>query len=218
MLLPHPSGVSWCPQLPVSSLPHPSEDTPRGFSSVTHRWCWYSMDTHQPLHYGAGTATAASLQCQRDGRAAPSSQPSPQQPPDPRPGSGTMMDGVKWSLGKTNTWCWIAANSPPQAPNGPPSRIPLGGLAALSPAPLKNKSSSQCPTAPRTLVPPISARPQTTGGAEDVSASSLQLLSQRLMWVFQSRGGTGTGGDSCGQASRGAGVGDAGAGPSEHRQ
>lgn len=29
-----------------------------------------------------------------------------------------MMDGVKWSLGKTNTRCWIAANTPHRDPMG----------------------------------------------------------------------------------------------------
>jgi len=93
---------------------------------------------------------------------------------------------------------------------------PAGTQRATQPrpagtCPIKQQIEQQASNSPPGT--PHLCQPETTRGAEDALASSLQLLSRRLAWVFQSRGPTRARGSSRGRASGG---GDAGAGLSQH--
>lgn len=214
----NPSGLAgalWCPKLAVpcpQGLCHPSDDVLKGFSGSTHGRCRHSRDTCRLATLGTVALQSPSIQPRgsRNSHCSISAMPegrnsSPRRTVQPTAPQERLGDG--WSemerWGRQTHTAPDSSKLPPTGTQWVTESYPAGGLAAPSPASLKSKSSSEHPASPPVL--PHLCQPETTGGADDVTASSLQLLSQRLMWIFPKHKSHWGAGNSLGRASRGLG-------------
>lgn len=167
--------------------------------------CRHSKDPHRPATPGTVALQSPSLQPRqsRNDRCSISAMPegrnsSPRRTAQPAapPGSCTMMDGVKWSAGEgKHAQRLDSGELPPAGTQWANKPRPAGRAGSPISCPIKKQIEQ--PASYRPPVPPHHlCQPETTRRAEDVLASSLQLLSRGFMCIFQSTGHTRAHGNS----------------------
>lgn len=108
-----------------------------------------------------------------------------------------MMHGVKWSAGEgKHAQRLDSGELPPAGTQWANKPRPAGRAGSPISCPIKKQIEQPASYSPPPVAPRHHCQPETTRRAEDVLASSLQLLSRRFMYIFQSTGHTRARGNS----------------------